>query len=94
MSIANRCTRVFGVAATTVALASCGGGGGGATATGAQACSPNNPYRGDATAQTRVGSLTAEKAWLRFIRRNPQRGQPVLRQRLPPNPGPPAAIHQ
>jgi carboxyl-terminal processing protease len=31
----------------------------------AQACSPNNPLRGDATGPTTVGSLTIEKNWLR-----------------------------
>ncbi|MBK7617357.1 MAG: PDZ domain-containing protein [Burkholderiales bacterium] len=29
-----------------------------------QACAPTNPYRGDATAPTTVGSLAHEKAWL------------------------------
>jgi carboxyl-terminal processing protease len=48
------------------ALVSCGGGGGNNTPNvGAQACSPNNPFRGDATSTTRLGSLTSEKAWLR-----------------------------
>jgi carboxyl-terminal processing protease len=32
---------------------------------GAQSCSPNNPFRGDATGPTTVGSLTTEKNWLR-----------------------------
>jgi carboxyl-terminal processing protease len=31
----------------------------------AQACSPNNPLRGDATGPTTLGSLTIEKNWLR-----------------------------
>jgi carboxyl-terminal processing protease len=31
----------------------------------AQACSPNNPFRGDATAPTTTGSLTTEKQWVR-----------------------------
>jgi carboxyl-terminal processing protease len=31
----------------------------------AQACSPNNPLRGDATAPTTTGSLDTEKLWLR-----------------------------
>jgi len=31
----------------------------------AQACSPNNPFRNDATGPTTTGSLTIEKAWLR-----------------------------
>jgi len=48
------------------ALVSCGGGGGGNTpSAGAQACSPNNPFRGDATSATRLGSLSGEKSWLR-----------------------------
>jgi hypothetical protein len=62
---------VIGVVAAAVALVSCGGGSDAPTATGAQACSPNNPYRGDATAPTKVGSLTGEKAWLRdYFNRN------------------------
>jgi C-terminal processing protease CtpA/Prc len=51
-------------------LASCGGA---SNANGpdsppnaaAQACSPNNPWRADATGPTTTGSLTIEKAWLR-----------------------------
>ncbi|MCW5658244.1 MAG: peptidase S41 [Burkholderiaceae bacterium] len=31
----------------------------------AQACSPNNPFRNDATGATTVGSLTIEKNWVR-----------------------------
>ena len=48
-------------------LASCGGDGGSAVPTGvlAQSCSPNNPYRADATAATTTGDLTTEKIWLR-----------------------------
>ncbi|MFO1217129.1 MAG: S41 family peptidase [Burkholderiaceae bacterium] len=52
-------------------IAGCGGGGGGESANNppvgvqAQACSPNNPYRADATAATSIGSLATEKAWLR-----------------------------
>ena len=52
-------------------LASCGGGGGGSSTPPplgsgdlSQQCSPNNPYRGDATAPTALGSLSIEKAWL------------------------------
>ena len=57
------------VAALTL-LASCGGatnsnGPDTPTIYAAQSCSPNNPFRGDATAPTSVGSLTIEKNWLR-----------------------------
>jgi C-terminal processing protease CtpA/Prc len=55
-----------------IALSACGGGGGsdsppapaGDVAT-AQQCSPNNPYRADASAATSVGTLASEKRWLR-----------------------------
>jgi carboxyl-terminal processing protease len=58
--------RALAFAITAGALASCGGGGGNdAPAFGAQACSPNNPFRGDATSPTRLGSLAGEKDWLR-----------------------------
>lgn len=55
------------IAITCLALASCGGGGGSAPPAGvmAQTCSPNNPYRADASAATSVGSLATEKTWLR-----------------------------
>jgi C-terminal processing protease CtpA/Prc len=51
-------------------LASCGGatnsnGPDSPPSAAAQACSPNNPFRSDATAQTTAGSLTIEKNWLR-----------------------------
>lgn len=62
-------------------LSGCGGGGGGGSSTDAsggttptgptssaavaQQCSANNPYRGDATATTTLGSLSSEKRWLR-----------------------------
>jgi hypothetical protein len=56
-----------------LALASCGGGGGGGSSSNdnpspgvqAQACSVNNPYRGDATSTITTGSLTSEKTWVR-----------------------------
>jgi C-terminal processing protease CtpA/Prc len=45
------------------------GGCGGSPSPGvqAQACSPNNPYRADATAATTPGSLATEKAWMRDL---------------------------
>ena len=56
--------------ATGALLASCGGatnsnGPDSPPQVAAQACSPNNPFRGDATGPTTVGSLTIEKNWLR-----------------------------
>jgi C-terminal processing protease CtpA/Prc len=64
-----RVVRWIGAALALGAMASCGGGGGGGSAPPAgvmaQTCSPNNPYRGDATAATTVGSLGTEKTWLR-----------------------------
>ncbi|WP_269530966.1 S41 family peptidase [Chitinimonas sp. BJYL2] len=37
----------------------------------AQACSPNNPYRGDAEGTTTIGTLSDEKRWVRdYIDRN------------------------
>jgi len=54
--------------ASCIALASCGGGGGSndrPVGVMAQTCSPNNPYRADATAATQPGSLGTEKTWLR-----------------------------
>jgi C-terminal processing protease CtpA/Prc len=56
-------------AVVLIGLASCGGGGGGSTVVNpgvmAQTCSPNNPYRADATVATTLGSLSTEKTWLR-----------------------------
>jgi carboxyl-terminal processing protease len=57
-------------ALATTLLASCGGA---SNANGPdspldatpQACSPNNPFRSDATSPTTIGSLKIEKAWLR-----------------------------
>jgi len=46
-------------------LAACGGGGGGGSSEVAQSCSPNNPYRVDATGPVRDASLTVEKQWVR-----------------------------
>jgi C-terminal processing protease CtpA/Prc len=59
-------------------LTACGGGGGSAgdspfggstpspaPSSLAQQCSPNNPYRADATQSTQTGSLTVEKSWVR-----------------------------
>ena len=45
-------------------LAACGGGGGGSNEV-AQSCSPNNPYRADATGRVINASLTVEKQWVR-----------------------------
>lgn len=65
--------RLACLVALSAALAGCGGGSGGSAAPEVlqsntvrpQACSPNNPYRFDATAATSAGSLATEKAWLR-----------------------------
>ena len=46
-------------------LAACGGGGGGGSNEVAQSCSPNNPYRVDATGPVIDASLTVEKQWVR-----------------------------
>ncbi len=59
-----------------LALAGCGGGSSGSAtapvATSlapssqyAQQCAPDNPYRGDASSSTTLGSLTLEKRWIR-----------------------------
>jgi len=75
----SRCARLFAAVLATAALASCGGGGGSSTdnnpppapapapspGVAAQSCSANNPYIGDASAPTTIGSLASEKAWLR-----------------------------
>lgn len=52
-----------GLLATAALLAGCGGSP--TPSAQAQACSPNNPYRADATASTTLGSLATEKAWMR-----------------------------
>ena len=71
MHHASRCARAFAAVLATAALASCGGGGGSDNnnnpppAVVAQSCSANNPYIGDASAPTTIGSLASEKAWLR-----------------------------
>ena len=55
------------------ALTSCGGGSSAPANPGvmAQTCSPNNPYRGDATSQIALGNISTEKTWLRdYIDRN------------------------
>jgi carboxyl-terminal processing protease len=61
--------RVTAVAAALVGVASCGGGGGGSSVAPsgvmAQTCSPNNPFRGDATSATALGNIGTEKTWLR-----------------------------
>jgi carboxyl-terminal processing protease len=62
-------------ALAVAALTSCGGGGGGGSVLPptvlAQSCSPNNPFRADATAPITNGSIATEKAWLReYIDRN------------------------
>jgi len=46
-------------------LAACGGGGGGGSNQTTQSCSPNNPFRADATGPTVPASLTVEKSWVR-----------------------------
>ncbi len=55
-----------GVAAVlaAIALASCGGSSA-PTGVQAQACSPNNPYRLDATSSITSGDIGTEKTWLR-----------------------------
>jgi len=67
MFSAIHCARVSAAGLALVLLASCGGGGGSNDAgVSAQTCSPNNPFRGDATVQpTAPGSLSTEKTWLR-----------------------------
>jgi carboxyl-terminal processing protease len=69
MNFLNRAGKFRSLAAFTAAcvLTACGGGGGssGDVLPLAQQCSPNNPYRGDATRATTSGSLSSEKAWLR-----------------------------
>jgi hypothetical protein len=59
-------------ALSLVVLASCGGGSKTADpGVMAQTCSPNNPYRGDATSAIALGNITSEKTWLRdYIDRN------------------------
>src|SRR5262245_12233186 len=72
MSGALRAARAIATLLAAAALASCGSDEATST-TGvmAQTCSPNNPYRGDATAATQVGNLGSEKTWLRdYIDRN------------------------
>ncbi|HTP71653.1 MAG TPA: hypothetical protein VML58_05480, partial [Burkholderiaceae bacterium] len=61
--------------ATAALLVSCGGGGSGNgnnnAGVNAQACSINNPYRGDATAPISSGTIGTEKTWLRdYVDRN------------------------
>lgn len=69
MNFLNRACRFRGLAAFMGAclLTACGGGGGsgGDVLPAAQQCSPNNPYRGDATRAITSGSLSSEKAWVR-----------------------------
>jgi carboxyl-terminal processing protease len=62
-----RKARSAAAAVALAALTACGGGGGGSTPpmAGAQVCSANNPYRGDATSATTVGNIGTEKTWLR-----------------------------
>ncbi|MBE7417684.1 MAG: peptidase S41 [Ideonella sp.] len=61
-----RLWRGAALVASCIALASCGGGSDVASVgVMAQTCSPNNPYRADATAATQPGSLDTEKTWLR-----------------------------
>jgi len=61
-------------ALAVAALTSCGGGGGGSVLPPtvlAQSCSPNNPFRNDATAPITDGNIGTEKTWLReYIDRN------------------------
>lgn len=69
MNFLNRACKFRGLAAFMGAclLTACGGGGGsgGDVLPAAQQCSPNNPYRGDATRAITSGSLSSEKAWVR-----------------------------
>ena len=72
---ANRCARMAAFVATAALLVSCGGGGSGNgnnnAGVNAQACSINNPYRGDATAPISSGTIGTEKTWLRdYVDRN------------------------
>ena len=64
-----RCARAFAIIVCAVVLGACGGGGSNDNNNGggvnAQTCSPNNPFRGDATSSTRVGNIGTEKTWLR-----------------------------
>lgn len=64
------------IVAACLALSACGGGGGSSggggggaadlrTATWAQQCSVNNPYRADASGAITTGSLRTEKNWVR-----------------------------
>ena len=67
----------FACVAATLLLTACGGSGGdpfellpgsgntGAASQYAQQCSASNPYRGDAEASTRSGTLATEKQWVR-----------------------------
>lgn len=75
MSTSQKISSLVALAAICM-VAACGGGGGsaGTSAFGqqpggdtslAQRCSPNNPYRGDATAATGTGTLAIERSWIR-----------------------------
>lgn len=55
----------FASALLPALLVACGGGGNDPPlGDGAQICAPTNPYRADADAPTRTGSLSDEKAWV------------------------------
>src|SRR5512139_2088382 len=64
-----RRARAIATVVTAVVLSACCGGGSNNNKNGgglsAQTCSPNNPFRGDATSATRVGNIGTEKTWLR-----------------------------
>jgi carboxyl-terminal processing protease len=68
-----RGARMIAAVLTTAALGSCGGGDSKNATSGvlAQSCSPNNPYRADATSAITSGNIGIEKTWLRdYIDRN------------------------
>ncbi|MFI4931864.1 MAG: S41 family peptidase [Burkholderiales bacterium] len=68
MHSAFRGARVIAAVVAAAALASCGGGSDStvvAPGVLAQTCSPNHPYRGDATAPITSGNIGTEKTWLR-----------------------------
>ncbi|HSW22432.1 MAG TPA: hypothetical protein VLJ62_06675, partial [Burkholderiaceae bacterium] len=64
MQRAYRGARGVATVLAAIALASCGGSPA-TTGVQAQACSPNNPYRLDATSSITPGDIGTEKTWLR-----------------------------
>jgi len=65
MSGAQRAARAIVALLAVGALAACGSDETTPAGVMAQTCSPNNPYRGDASAATQVGNIGSEKTWLR-----------------------------